>query len=68
MAKTYKEKVGTSYVFYKEMVCTDPECQKKVEKGLSSEMDKRIKIKDEQNKREEERKARIADSRKEKQD
>lgn len=62
--KTYKEKVGTSCVIYKEMACEDPECQKKVEKVLSKEKDKRTMIKNEQDKREVERQERIAESRK----
>lgn len=64
MVRTYREKVGSSYVVYKEMACIDPECQKKVEKTLKTEKDKRLRIKNEQDKREEERKARITNSRK----
>ena len=41
VAKTYKEKVGSTYVFYREMICSDPECQKKVEKILAKELEKR---------------------------
>jgi hypothetical protein len=64
VTKTYKEKVGGSYVTYREMACPDPECQKKVQAVLTKEKDKRVLIKNEQNRREEERKTRIADSRK----
>jgi len=62
--KTYKQKVGGSYVYWREMACSDPECQKKVNKSLSNEKQKRTRIKNEQNKREEERKQRLADSNK----
>lgn len=62
VTKTYKQKVGTSYVCWREMACSDPECQKKVNKGLSNEKKKRTEIKNEQNKREEERKQRLADN------
>lgn len=64
MTKTYKEKVGDTYVFYREMSCPDPECQKRVEKALAAEKKKRTLIKKEQDKREQERKTRIANSRK----
>lgn len=60
VVKTRKEKVGSSYVFYREMSCPDKECQKQVDKVLSNEAKKRVFIKDEQLKREEERKKRIA--------
>jgi len=62
--KTYKEKVGDSFVIYKEMACPDPACQSKVDRVLSNEKDKRTLIRNEQDKREKERKERIADSRK----
>ncbi len=64
VVKTRKEKIGTSYVFYREMACPDGECQKKVEKNLTSEQNKRDLIKKEQDKREEERKKRVAVSHK----
>lgn len=64
VSKTYKEKVGGCYVFYREMSCPDPECQKRVEKVLTTEKNKRTFIKNEQNKREAERQDRIAASRK----
>ena len=38
---THEEKVGNSTVFYKETICPDPECQKKVEKILAKELEKR---------------------------
>jgi hypothetical protein len=38
---TYEEKVGNSVVVYKETICADPECQKKVEKTLAKELEKR---------------------------
>jgi hypothetical protein len=38
---TYQEKVGNSVVTYKETICPDPECQKKVEKTLAGELEKR---------------------------
>ena len=38
---TYEEKVGNSVVVYKETICPDPECQKKVEKTLAKELEKR---------------------------
>lgn len=60
--KTRKEKVGSSYVISREMSCPDPECQKKVEKTLTNELKKRNLIKDEQLRREEERKKRVANS------
>ncbi len=62
VVKTRKEKVGSSYVLYREMSCPDSECQKKVEKTLTNELKKRNLIKDEQLRREEERKKRVANS------
>jgi len=38
---THEEKVGNSIVVYKETICPDPECQKKVEKTLAKELEKR---------------------------
>jgi hypothetical protein len=38
---SHEEKVGTSTVTYKDMICPDPECQKKVEKILQQEYGKR---------------------------
>ena len=60
--RTYKEKIGTSYVTFKEMTCPDPECQKKINKVLSSEKIKRQRIKDEKERAELERKIRIAEN------
>ena len=62
VVKTRKEKVGRSYIFYREMSCPDLECQKKVEKTLFNEAKKRSFIKGEQLRREEERKKRVANS------
>ena len=38
---THKEKVGNTYVIYKETICPDPDCQLKVEKILALEKEKR---------------------------
>jgi uncharacterized protein YajQ (UPF0234 family) len=38
---THQEKVGNSVVTYKDTICPDPECQKKVEKILAGELEKR---------------------------
>jgi transposase len=38
---THTEKVGNSVVVYKDTICPDPECQKKVEKTLAKELEKR---------------------------
>lgn len=38
---THEEKVGNSVVVYKETICPDPECQKRVEKILEKELEKR---------------------------
>jgi hypothetical protein len=38
---THEEKVGNSVVVYKDTICPDPECQKKVEKTLAKELEKR---------------------------
>jgi hypothetical protein len=38
---THEEKIGNSTVVYKETICPDPECQKKVEKVLGKELEKR---------------------------
>ena len=38
---THEEKVGNSVVIYKETICPDPECQKRVEKILVQEQEKR---------------------------
>ena len=65
--KTYKEKIGTSCVTFKEMTCPDPECQKRINKVLSSERAKRQRIKDEKERAELERKKTIAENLKNKQ-
>ena len=38
---THEEKVGNSVVVYKDTICPDPECQKKVEITLARELEKR---------------------------
>ncbi|WKZ25500.1 MAG: hypothetical protein QY322_03885 [bacterium] len=53
---SYEEKVETSTVTYTITECSDPECQKLVNKSLKQEAVKRKFIKDEQIKREEARK------------
>lgn len=53
---TYEEKVESSTVTYTITECSDPECQKAVNKTLQTEKKKRKFIKDEQVKREEARK------------
>ncbi len=53
---TYEEKVETSMVTYTITECSDPDCQKLVNKTLKAEKVKRKFIKDEQEKREEARK------------
>lgn len=58
---TYEEKVDTSTVTYTITECSDPECQKLVEKTLKAEKVKRKFIKDEQEKREAARKKVLAD-------
>ncbi len=56
VVKTYEEKIETSTVTYTITECSDPECQKLVNKTLKQEESKRKHIKDEQIKREEARK------------
>ncbi len=58
---TYEEKVETSTVTYTITECSDPECQKIVNKTLRTEKKKRKFIKDEQVKREEARRKIIED-------
>jgi hypothetical protein len=41
VVRTYEEKVGNSVVVYKETICANPECQKKVDKTLAKELEKR---------------------------
>lgn len=55
IVKTYEEKVDTSTVTYTITECSDPECQKLVNKTLKQEATKRKFIKDEQIKREDAR-------------
>ncbi|KKP26781.1 MAG: hypothetical protein UR13_C0002G0016 [Candidatus Woesebacteria bacterium GW2011_GWD1_31_12] len=61
IVKTYEEKVDTSTVTYTITECSDPECQKLVEKTLKAEKVKRQFIKDEQEKRETARKNVLAE-------
>ena len=42
IASTHKEIINNSIVTTKKMVCPDPECQKKVDKMLDMEEQKRI--------------------------
>jgi len=63
---TYEEKVDNSTVVYTITECSDPECQKLVNKTLQTEKKKRQFIKDEQVKREEVRKQAIEDKKAEK--
>lgn len=58
---SYEEKVETSTVTYTITECSDPECQKLVNKTLKQEATKRKFIKDEQVKREEARRQVIED-------
>ena len=58
---TYEEKIDSSIVTYTITECSDPECQKLVEKTLKAEKVKRKFIKDEQEKREAARKKVLAD-------
>ncbi len=48
---SYQEKVETSVVTYTTAVCSDPECQKIVDKNLKEEERKRVLIKNEQDAR-----------------
>lgn len=54
--RSYEEKTDSGVVVYTETACSDPECQKIVDKGLQAEKAKRKVIKEEQVKREEVRK------------
>ncbi len=63
---TYEEKIETSTVTYTITECSDPECQKQVNKTLEQEETKRKFIKKEQEKREELRKQAIEDKKKRK--
>lgn len=65
---TYEEKVETSTVTYTITECSDPECQKLVNKTLQTEKKKRQFIKDEQIKREEVRKQAVVDKKAERQE
>gem|GEM_PF-6864574 len=58
---SYEEKVETSTVTYTITACSDPECQKIVDKILKLEKKKRELIKEEQEKRELLRKSAAAD-------
>jgi|WetSurSiteA1Bulk_404760.scaffolds.fasta_scaffold01268_2 hypothetical protein len=55
VSKVYREKVEGGYVNYKTTTCSDPACQKMVDKKLNDEAYKRGMILKEQMQREEER-------------
>jgi hypothetical protein len=55
--------VGTTKVVYTDTACPDPNCQSKVNSQLATDTNKRANIKKEQDKREQERKTRIAENR-----
>lgn len=57
---SYTEKVETATVTYTITACSDPECQKIVDKNLKDEEKKRLVIKEEQERRELLRKESIA--------
>ena len=59
VVKTYEEKIETSTVTYTITECSDPECQKLINKTIKAEKSKRKFIKDEQFKREEVRRQAI---------
>lgn len=61
VVECYEEKVEKSTVTYTITACSDPECQKLVDKILGEEKRKRGVIKEEQEKRELLRKQTIAD-------
>lgn len=61
---SYKEKVEKSTVTYTITGCSDPECQKIVDKGLVVEQERRNVINSEKVKREEQRLQRKIDARK----
>lgn len=50
--KTYKEKVGNSLVTYTLNECSDPDCQKIVNKQLRDDEKRRIVVREDQAKRE----------------
>ncbi len=54
--KTYKEKVGNSVVTYTINECSDPDCQKVVDKGLKEDEKRRVIVRNDQAKRELQRK------------
>lgn len=64
VVNTYTEQVQTSTVTYTITECSDPECQKMVNKNLKVEENKRKFIKNEQIKREEARRQIIEDKKK----
>ncbi len=68
VVKTYEEKIETSVVTYTITECSDPECQKQVNKTLLTEKKKRQFIKDEQAKREEARRLVIEEKKNHKND
>jgi hypothetical protein len=50
--RTYKEKVGNSVVTYTINECSDPNCQKVVDKQLHEDKRRRVLVREEQVKRE----------------
>lgn len=66
VVSTYEEKIETSLVTYTITECSDPECQKLVEKDLRSDEKKRKFIKKEQERREDARKQLIEEKKREK--
>jgi hypothetical protein len=50
--RTYDEKVGNSVVTYTINECSDPDCQKVVDKGLKEDEKRRVMVKNDQAKRE----------------
>lgn len=60
MVKTYTEIIGTSTIICTDKTCPDPACQKKLDLEIKNTNLKRAKIQDEQEKREIERKKKLA--------
>ncbi len=65
VTKVYKEKTDSGYIYYKVTACSDPACQKIVDRKLADEANKRAVIKREQVKREGERQKNMAKRRRE---
>jgi hypothetical protein len=60
VVKTYTEIIGTSTIICTDKTCPDPACQKKLDLEIKNTNLKRAKIQDEQEKREIERKKKLA--------